>query len=193
MTDLQASLACGVKDLHISAPVSSIQIKYKLNKSPQWVLVNLKKALQYAIDHGCRVTAGAEDASRADFSFLVEFALAAQEAGAVRLRYADTVGVLDPFTAREQLSRLRERLAIDLEFHGHNDFGMATANALAAVKAGVRYIDTTIGGLGERAGNTSLEQFARALQGLYRSDLRLNRKTLRALRRYVARACRLNL
>lgn len=188
LADIRASLACGVRDMHISAPVSEIQIKYKLGKDRRWVLDCLRRALRYADDYGCRVSVGAEDASRADPYFLEEFALLAREMGAVRLRYADTVGVLRPFDAYERLCRLQEEVDMDIEFHGHNDFGMAAANAAAALKAGVRYIDTTVGGLGERAGNTSLEQLAAALKGLYGIDSGLNLGVMPALSRYVARA-----
>jgi len=187
LADIRASLDCGVRDLHISAPVSDIHIRYKLAKSRQWVLDCLKRALRYAEDYGCRVTVGAEDASRADESFLLEFALLAQEMGAERLRYCDTVGVLTPFSLSRVIGRLKETLTIEIEFHGHNDFGLATANSLTAVKEGVRYIDTTIGGLGERAGNACLEELAGALKGTCGIDLGLNGRVLRALSRYVAR------
>jgi len=188
LADIRASLACGVRDMHISAPVSEIQMKYKLGKDRRWVLDCLRRALRYADDCGCRVSVGAEDASRADPYFLEEFALLAREMGAVRLRYADTVGVLRPFDAYGRLCRLQEKVDMDIEFHGHNDFGMAAANAAAALKAGVRYIDATVGGLGERAGNTSLEQLVAALKGLYGIDPGLNLGVMPALSRYVARA-----
>ncbi|AKX93305.1 isopropylmalate/homocitrate/citramalate synthase-like protein [Moorella thermoacetica] len=86
------------------------------------------------------------------------------------------------------LSRLKEKVDLELEFHGHNDFGLATANALAAVRAGVRWIDTTVGGLGERAGNTSLEELYRVLTRLFDLDPGLNSRYLPGLERYVTRA-----
>lgn len=191
--DIRASLACGVKHVHISAPVSDIQIRYKLGKNHQWVLDRLRQACLYALDHGLSVTVGAEDASRADPDFLLEIASLAQEMGAKRLRYCDTVGILDPFTTFERLVWLKESTALELEFHGHNDFGLATANALAAIRAGVNWVDTTVGGLGERAGNTALEELCRALNAFYRMDLGLNVEYFAILRRYVARAAgRLN-
>lgn len=188
LADIRASLACGARDIHVSAPVSDVQIKYKLGKSRQWVLDCLKRALRYAGDYGCRVTVGAEDASRADTSFLEEFALVAREMGASRLRYADTVGVLYPLVVYERLCRLREKVDMAIEFHGHNDFGMATANAVAALKAGALYINTTVGGLGERAGNTDLEQLVAVLSGLYGIDPGLNLGVIPALGRYVVKA-----
>ncbi|WP_177223974.1 homocitrate synthase [Neomoorella thermoacetica] len=188
LEDIRSSLECGIRDVHISAPVSSIQIRAKLRQDYRWVLNRLRQACRYARDYGLRVTVGAEDASRADPGFLLEFAYLAWESGAERLRYCDTVGVLDPFATCAHLSRLKEKVDLELEFHGHNDFGLATANALAAVRAGVRWIDTTVGGLGERAGNTSLEELYRALTRLFDLDPGLNSRYLPGLERYVTRA-----
>ncbi|RKO68066.1 homocitrate synthase [Desulfofundulus salinus] len=193
LADIRASLACGVQHVHISAPVSGIQIRYKLGKNHQWVLDRLRQACLYALDHGLSVTVGAEDASRADPGFLLEIAFLAGEVGAKRLRYCDTVGILDPFTTFERLVWLKENTTLELEFHGHNDFGLATANALAAIKAGVGWVDATISGLGERAGNTSLEELYRVLTELYGLDPGLNTRYLPLLGRFVARAAgRLN-
>lgn len=186
--DIRASLACGVRDVHLSAPVSEIHLRYKLGRSRRWVLTQLRKVIAYALAHGCRITVGAEDASRAEEAFLVEFALLAQEMGAERLRYCDTVGILDPFATFERLSRLHEKVAIPLEYHGHNDFGMATANALAAVRAGCGYVNVTVGGLGERAGNVPLEEVVAALEHLYGIPAGLDRRRLSILSRVVARA-----
>ncbi len=186
--DLRASITCGVRDVHIACPVSEIQIGHKLERSRLWVLDTMRRAIRYALDYGLRVTVGAEDASRADPAFLLDVGLAAQELGVERLRYCDTVGVLHPFDALDRLAWLRSQISLEIEFHGHNDFGMATANTLAAVKAGVEYVDTTIGGIGERAGNTCLEEFMAAVQGIYGYNLDLDRRVLLLLGKYVSRA-----
>ncbi|MGB9858453.1 MAG: homocitrate synthase [Moorellaceae bacterium] len=188
LEDIRASLACGVRDVHISAPVSPVQIRYKLGQSTRWVLDRLRQACLYARDHGLRVTVGAEDASRADTVFLLEFAFLARELGVERLRYCDTMGVLDPLVTCERLSWLKEKIDVELEFHGHNDFGMATANSLAAIRAGVGWVDTTITGLGERAGNTALEELYRAFKEVYGLNLGLKVRYLPLLSRYVAYA-----
>jgi len=188
--DVKASLACGAKFLHISAPVSDIQIQSKLRKNRVWVLESLQRAMSYAQEFGCRVTVGAEDASRADPDFLIRFALSAKRMGADRLRYADTVGVLDPFQTFERIQRLREATGMAIEIHTHNDFGMATANALAAFKAGAGYISTTVLGLGERAGNSALEEVVAGLARFTGMDTRLDRTYFGHLRRYVARAAK---
>ncbi|OAT87054.1 homocitrate synthase [Desulfotomaculum copahuensis] len=189
VTDIQASLACGVRDIHISGPVSDLQIRSKLGKNRRWVLARLEGALRFAAAYGCRVAVGAEDASRADYNFLLEYARLARQMGVRRLRYADTVGVLDPLTTFERISRLKAALGdMEIEFHGHNDFGLALANTVAALKAGAACVDATVGGLGERAGNASLEELLRALQGLYGVRTGLQTALLPRLTRYVARA-----
>jgi len=186
--DVTASLACGIRNIHVCVPVSDIHLCCKVSKSRNWVFLRLKETVSFAKSHGCRVTVGAEDASRADELFLFDVAQAAFELGAERLRYSDTLGILNPFTTFEHISRLREKVKGALEFHGHNDFGMATANALAAWEAGCSYIDVSVGGLGERAGNTPLEEFVRSLRGLYGVGFHCKDRDLQALTYYVARA-----
>ncbi|AEF94010.1 Homocitrate synthase [Desulfotomaculum nigrificans CO-1-SRB] len=188
LKDVKASLECGARNLHISAPVSDIHIKYKLNRSRDWVLDNVRKVVSYARAAGCTVTIGAEDASRADMQFLITFAMLAREEGASRLRFADTLGVLDPFTTREKVAHIIQETGIEVEMHAHNDFGMATANALAAQLAGAKYLSTTILGLGERAGNTSYAEIVKVLQQVKGLKINVNEQILRELIQYVAAA-----
>lgn len=186
--DIKASLACGIKHVHLSAPVSDIHIQYKLGKNRIWVLESMRRAVSYARERGCRVTVGAEDASRADLNFLISFADQARREGAERLRFADTLGILNPFSARVVIDRLIEYTGMDIEFHGHNDFGLATANTLAAFKAGARYLSTTITGIGERAGNCCFEEAVLALNSVERVGLKFDRALLLSLCSYVNRA-----
>ena len=186
--DIKASLDCGANFVHVSAPVSDIHIGYKLRKSRKWVLENLKKVVYFARERGGQVSVGAEDASRAEFSFVARFAETARDAGAERLRYADTLGVLNPFTARDRVLNLIEATGVEIEFHAHNDFGMATANTLAAIRGGAGLISTTVNGIGERAGNASMEEVERALEKLYSCPIGLNIHLLPVLSLIVARA-----
>lgn len=183
--DIKASLACGVKHIHISAPVSDIHIQSKLRKDRTWVIETMKRAVGYAQEHGCRVTVGAEDASRADLEFLIKFALQARREGAERLRFADTVGVLEPFRTKQIIGTLIENTGMDVEFHGHNDFGLATANTFAAFKAGARFLSTTMGGLGERAGNCSFEEILAVLKQHEEIDLNVNGDLLARANHYI--------
>src|SRR5574337_754374 len=179
--DIDAALDCRVKGVNTSLPVSDIQIQLKLRKDRAWVLTQLQWALAYAKGHGLYVSVGAEDASRAEPEFLIQYGKTAASHGADRLRYCDTVGILDPFSTQEAVRRLREQVPIPLEIHTHNDFGLATANALAAVTGGATYVHTTVNGLGERAGNAALEEVVMALTHLYGIALPINRKALLAL------------
>jgi homocitrate synthase NifV len=185
IADINASLNCGVKNVHVSAPVSDIHIKSKLGKNRRWIIESMKRAVCYAIEHGCMVTVGAEDASRADLGFLISYAIHARKEGAERLRFADTVGVLEPFKTKKIIEAMVDDTGIDIEFHGHNDFGMATANTYAAFKAGARFLNTTIGGLGERAGNCSFEEIVEVLKQHEDVDLNINYELHPCILRYL--------
>ncbi len=158
--DIDASVSCGVTAVAMALPVSDRQITAKLVCSRTDVLRRLREAVDHAKQKGLYVSVGAEDASRADRSFLLVFAHAAEEAGADRLRFCDTVGVLDPFSTTEAVAALVTALSIPIAAHMHDDFGLATANALAAVRAGASFVDVTVNGIGERAGNAALEEVA---------------------------------
>ncbi|GFP22552.1 2-isopropylmalate synthase [Candidatus Hakubella thermalkaliphila] len=187
-SDIQHSLDCGVDAVAISISASDIHIEHKLRKDRQWVLESIKRSVDFAKEHNLYVSVNAEDASRADLEFLEEFALVAKEHGADRLRFCDTLGILDPFRTYQIGRYLKERVNIDIEMHTHNDFGMATANALAGAKAGASYINTTVVGLGERAGNAALEEVVMAMKHIGRLDLGIKTEKLRELSEYVAQA-----
>ncbi|ACA59547.1 homocitrate synthase [Candidatus Desulforudis audaxviator] len=186
--DIEHSLACGVDAVAISISTSDIHIKHKLQASREWVLEQMVNATRFAKEQGVYISVNAEDASRSDPDFLVEFAKAAQEAGADRLRYCDTVGILEPFVTYNNIKYIRERVDLDIEMHTHDDFGMATANALAGVLAGANYVGVTVLGLGERAGNAALEEVVMALKYLHNIDLNFNTEMFREVAEYVSRA-----
>ncbi len=165
--DIEASIACGLSRVHISIPVSNIQIQAKFNGSRHIVLQQLRLAIAFAQGRGLTVTVGGEDSSRADEDFLLDVATKAESWGASRFRFCDTVGILDPFATQTKVAKLVDVLSIPVEIHTHDDLGMATANAIAAVKAGATSVNTTVNGLGERAGNAALEEVAVALGYLY--------------------------
>jgi len=188
ISDIQHSVDCGVNAVAVSISASDIHIDYKLKKSREWVLESIKKSVDFAKSHDMYVSVNAEDASRADLDFLVRFGKTAKEVGADRLRFCDTIGVLDPFETYKVIKFLVDTLDMEIEMHTHNDFGMATANALAGVKAGANWINTTVNGLGERAGNAALEEVAMALKYLGGLDIGLKTEMFRELSEYVARA-----
>ncbi|NPV26163.1 MAG: homocitrate synthase [Firmicutes bacterium] len=188
ISDIQESIDCGVDAVAISISTSDIHIKYKLQTTREDVLERMVEATEYAKKQGMYVSVNAEDASRSDMEFLVRFAQEAKKAGADRLRYCDTVGILEPFTTYERVKTLIEATGLDVEMHTHNDFGMATANALAGVRAGAKYIGVTVGGLGERAGNAALEEVVMALKHIANIDLNFKTEKFREIAEYVARA-----
>jgi len=154
----------GLKHVNLSISTSDQMIngKFKGKKSRQDITDHMTEAVDAAFAHGAEtVGVNAEDASRTDLDYLIEFAQAAKEHGATRLRYCDTLGYDNPFTIYETLSILAEKAALPIETHCHNDLGMAVANSLAGAKGVIdggqdAYINTTINGIGERAGNADL-------------------------------------
>ncbi|MEH2421941.1 MAG: homocitrate synthase [Nostoc sp.] len=186
ISDIKASIACSLNRVHIAIPVSGIQIAAKFHGQWRVSLQKLKDCISFAVDQGLWVAVGGEDSSRADENFLLDVALYAQEWGASRFRFCDTVGVLDPFTTYTKVKRLVSALMIPLEIHTHNDFGLATANALAGIKAGALSVNTTVNGLGERAGNAALEEVVMAIKRIYGVDLGINTRSLLELSQLVA-------
>ena len=191
VSDIQASIDSGVRAVDISLSVSDIHIERKLCKNRNWVKEQLKVALGFAKGHDLYVSIGGEDASRADLDFLVELMEIARDQGADRFRFCDTLGILDPFTTYDKVLYLAERVDLDLEVHTHNDLGMATANAIAGIRAGARFVNTTVNGLGERAGNAALEEVVMALKHACHVDVQIDTGRFVELSKLVGQAsCR---
>ncbi|WP_407929495.1 homocitrate synthase [Heliomicrobium gestii] len=188
ISDIQHSIDCGCDAVAISISTSDIHIQHKLRTSREWVLESMMKAVEFAKGQGLYVSINAEDASRSDIEFLIQFATEAKKLGANRLRYCDTVGIMEPFKIYDNIKRLREAVDIDIEMHTHDDFGMATANAIAGVRAGATHIGVTVNGLGERAGNAALEEVVMALKYCDGIDLGFKSEKFRDLCEYVSKA-----
>lgn len=188
INDVKTSIACGLTRVHVSIPVSDIQINAKFHGQWRAMLEKLRDTLSFAVDQGLWVSVGGEDSSRADETFLLDAAQYAQEWGASRFRFCDTVGILDPLMTYEKVRRLVSSLDIPVEMHTHNDLGMATANAIAGIRAGATSVNTTVNGLGERAGNAALEEVVMALKRIYGVQPAINTKHLLELSRLVAKA-----
>lgn len=188
ISDIQESIDCGVDAVAISISVSDIHIKNKLKTSREWVLENMVKSVEYAKKNGLYVSVNGEDASRADREFLIKFMKAAKEVGADRFRYCDTVGVMGPFQIEEEIKALYDNAKLDIEMHTHNDFGMATANAIAGLRGGANHVGVTVNGLGERAGNAALEEVVMALKFVYSCDVDMDTTMFREISEYVSKA-----
>jgi homocitrate synthase NifV len=165
--DILAAELVDVHMLDLSIPVSDIHLQKKLKRDRDWVLETIMDMVSFAREQGCGIIVGCEDASRADPDFLLKVAEIAQASGAQRLRFADTLGVMEPFGVHKVISSIRSVCDIEIEMHAHDDLGLATANSLAAALAGATHINTTVNGLGERAGNAPLEEVAFGLKKLY--------------------------
>ncbi len=168
--DVDAAIEAGVSMVNVSVPVSDVQITAKLGGKRATVIEMIERVVGYARSRGLAVAVGGEDSSRADLQFLIQIIAAAKAAGAQRFRVADTLSVLDPDSSYALMAALRATTDLELEFHGHDDLGLATANTLAAIKAGATHASVTVIGLGERAGNAPLEEVAVALRQLYGRD-----------------------
>lgn len=188
ISDIEQSIDCGVDAVAISLSVSDIHIQHKLKKSREWVLENMYNAVTYAKKNGLYISVNGEDASRADINFLIEFINLAKEAGADRFRYCDTVGVMEPFTLRDTIEKIYKATNFDIEMHTHNDFGMATANAIAGIVGGANHIGVTVNGLGERAGNAALEEVIMALKFVYGYETNIDTTRFREISKYVSQA-----
>jgi homocitrate synthase NifV len=186
--DLRHCLDLGVDLVDLSISVSDQHIQHKLKRDRVWVLAAIRRCVAEAVDAGLQVCVGMEDASRADSNFLSTVAETAQQAGAVRIRFADTVGVMEPFGVYRMIGALRRVSDLQLEMHAHDDLGLATANSLAAALAGASHINTTVNGLGERAGNAPLEEVALGLKQLYGIDAGIDLTDFPRLSHQVATA-----
>lgn len=187
-SDLEAARNTGVGMLDLSVPISDQQIRNKLARKRSDVLADIRRLVPKALDAGFEVCLGCEDASRADFGFVQTVMETAQKAGAKRIRFADTVGIMEPFSVADIFRTLRSRSDLELEMHAHNDYGLATANTLAAVYGGATHINTTVNGLGERAGNAPLEEAVVALRHLYQVNTGVDSAQLMELSGMVQRA-----
>ena len=185
-SDVDDALASGVRVVNLSAPVSRQQIGAKFAGSLPAVLSAIKDVIGYARSKGLEVAFGGEDSSRARLDTLEPILAAAAKAGAFRYRFADTLGILDPVATRAVIEAVKRFTDLPIEFHGHNDLGLATANTLAAIEAGASAASVTVNGLGERAGNAALEQVAASLHSFFGNVNRIHLPALTRLSNLVA-------
>ena len=188
--DVDAAIESGVAHVNISSPMSRLQIGVKLRMDVDGVAQRVRAIVSYACERGLSVALGGEDSSRADPRDIGKIVRAAAGAGATRFRFADTLGLLDPFSTFESIRRIREEVGLAIEFHGHDDVGLATANTLAAIRAGATHASVTVLGLGERAGNAALEEVAMALGHVARGRTAIRPERLHDLAKLVSRAAR---
>lgn len=184
--DVDAALGCGVDSVHLVIPSSDLHIEHKLRKTREEVKDLAIQNTEYAVDHGLLVELSAEDSTRSDINFLTQLFREGIDAGAKRICACDTVGMLTPEKAYDFYNGL-SKLGVPLSVHCHNDFGLAVANSLSGLRAGATQAHVTVNGIGERAGNASLEETVVALYSLYDVKTKINFEMLYEVSRMVAR------
>ena len=183
--DVDALVELGVRSSVIESPISDGKLE-ALGVGRETMLDRIRKAVSFATEHGIPVAFFGVDSSRASLDFFDQAYAAAVEAGAAEVVVVDTLGIATPEAAALLVSRALDRLDVPVHWHGHDDFGLGTAAAIAAVQAGASWVQGTINGMGERAGNADLLEVALALEALYGIPTRLDLRQAREVSRLVA-------
>jgi isopropylmalate/homocitrate/citramalate synthase len=178
---------CDVKEVFIICPVSSLHVRSKLGLDEEGVKRLAGNVVRYADQKGFLINLAAEDAARAEIPFLCDLLSYVYRFGAKRAFICDTVGIMDPFRMKDLVKKVRDRIPQEMELgvHCHNDLGLATANTLAAIEAGVNYPSVTVNGIGERAGNPPLHEVVLALEKIFHRRHGIDLRRLHSLSRLV--------
>ncbi|WMW22632.1 homocitrate synthase family protein [Methanolobus mangrovi] len=170
LSDVEVAVDCDVDFISIFIAMSDLHLKYKYHKSCEEMFSCAMEAVEYAKDHGVGVRFAAEDGSRTDVEVLKTAFKAAEEYKVDYVSIADTIGILTPSTTHYLVSEIRKTVKTPICIHCHDDLGLATANTIAAAEAGAKQLHTTVNGIGERAGNASLEELLVLLRIQYGID-----------------------
>ncbi len=187
--DIDLAMQCGVDSIFLVMPSSDMHIKYKLGTTRQELLDKTLSMIDYCKKHGLKVDLCAEDGSRADVGFLKTVLSKAVEHKIDCFTLADTVGFLTPDKTDEIFRRLVKGVKVPVGVHCHDDLGLATANTVTAVNSGAIVVDVAVNGLGERAGNASLEEVVMALKLGYGYRLNIKTEKLSWVSELVERSC----
>jgi methanogen homocitrate synthase len=183
--DIDAAADCDVDMVLLFIATSDIHLNYKLKMTREEVLKRVESSLDYAHALGLKASLSTEDSTRSDISFMLDVYRASERAHAARLGITDTLGCAGPAAISYLVKKIREKTKTPISAHLHNDFGLAMANSIAALSSGAEAITTTVGGIGERAGNVPLEQFVMSLKHLYKRDLGIKTEELTELSKMV--------
>ncbi|MGE0243281.1 MAG: 2-isopropylmalate synthase [Nitrososphaeraceae archaeon] len=184
--DIDAALSCDLQYIHTFIATSEIHMQYKLHMNQEQVLERAFWAVDYAKKHGVQVEFSAEDATRSDRNFLIKVFKAAQEAGADRIDIPDTVGYATPYYISNLVKEVSKNISLPISMHCHDDFGQAVANSIAGINNGASCAHVTINGIGERAGNASLEEFVMSLHCLYNKKTNIQTQLLFEVSKFVS-------
>ena len=184
--DIDAAIDCDVDLIHVFIPTSPVQMKYAVNLTPEQVLSATVESIEHVKKHGLKCEFSPMDATRSEMPFLKQVCQAAEKAGMDRLNVPDTVGIMIPKTTIKLIEELKTVVKVPISTHCHDDFGLAVANSLAAVEAGAAQVHVAVNGLGERAGNASLEEVVMALHSIYKYKTGVNTRLLYSTSRLVS-------
>jgi 2-isopropylmalate synthase len=184
--DIDAALDCNVDLVHVFIPTSEVQMKYAVNLTHEQVLASAVESIEYVKKHGVRCEFSPMDATRSEMPFLKKICQAAQDAGMDSLNLPDTVGIMIPKSTIKFVEEIKSVVDVPISIHCHDDFGLAVANSLAAVEAGAVQVHVAVNGLGERAGNASLEEVVMALHVLYKYKTGINSRLIYSTSRMVS-------
>lgn len=190
-SDIDIAADCDVDMVLLFIATSDLHMRYKLKMSREDVLGRVVTSLDYAHTRGLKVSLSTEDSTRSDMDFLLEVYRECEKAKAARLGITDTLGCAGPEAISYLVRKIKERTSTPLSVHLHNDFGLAVVNSIAALNNGAQAITTTVGGIGERAGNVSLEQFVMVLKHLYKRDIGIRTEGLTDLTKFVFEAAKI--
>jgi len=185
---IEAAAGTGIKNVVINISTSDIHLKNIYNKNRTWLLNRLREAMRVADSLDLGFIVSAEDATRTDLEFLLKVISLSKKKGAHRFRICDTVSRFDPFRTFLIISTINNAIDFPLEVYNHNDFGMATANGMAAIRGGAESIVVSVGGLGDGTGNAALEEIVMALRYLENVELGIETSKFREIAEYVAKA-----
>ena len=185
--DIDSVLDADLDYSHIFIGTSPLHRDYKLKMSKETIISNAVEAVLYAKDHGLSVEFSAEDATRTEKEFLLEFYQSVVDCGIDFINIPDTVGILTPIMTNELISFMKNNFKTPLSVHFHNDFGLATANTLTAIECGANQAHVTVNGMGERTGNCSLEELAVLLHAAYNININIDTSQLYSLSDFVGR------
>jgi|TARA_B100001013_G_scaffold64659_2_gene33775 2-isopropylmalate synthase len=191
-SDIDDAIELGVPwiGLFFSTSRDYLYDKYQLDENK--AQKKIEETIKYGKSKGLKIRFTAEDASRTDLKFLLKIGKLVERAGADRFSLADTVGILHPNKASELVQYFVSQLDIPIHMHCHNDFGLATANALQAIESGASCVDVTINGLGERCGLPPLAEVTVALDELYKIKHSWDLKKLNELSNYIDKITKIN-
>ena len=185
--DINAALDADVDGIITFMGLSDLHLEVKMDKPRDEINRICMDAVDYGKDHGLFVAFSAEDATRTELPKLLEIYKLVQEHKADRIHIADTTGSINPYAMQYLVRNIRKEINLEIALHCHDDFGFAVANSIAGLLEGASAISTTVNGIGERAGNASLEELVMALKLLYNKDLGFNTEVIHELSQIVSK------